>query len=204
VPAFTDLLSEIFDRRKLRSLELLTSVVGGLAIAAHEGREDRGQSPAYEVIYPENPATIVDRIRSEARQDYQLYEFRIDAACYADAPYTVTRMPVALSALPAIRTAQADKATEAAEFLHFHLARPATVYIAFDAEAARTPHWLTDFTRPPLSIEIDQLGTPRYFKVYSREFAAGRVTLGGNRAAGSSGNIFLHYLVIIRPAATSP
>jgi len=198
VPAFTDLLADIFDRRKLRSLELLTSVVGGLAIAAHE---DRGQSPAYEVIYPRNPAAIVDDIRSDARQAYEPYEFRIDAACYVDAPYTVSRMPVALSGLPAIRTAQADKAAEAEEFLHLQLSRPATIYLAYDADAAQTPHWLSDFAREPLTIEVDQLGTPRYFKVYSQEFAAGNVTLGGNRAAGSAGNIFMHYLIIIRPAA---
>jgi len=200
VPAFTDLLAEIFDRRKLLSLELLTSVVGGLAIAAHE---DRGQSPAYEMIYPKNPATVVDEIRSEARQDYLPYEFRINAACYVDAPYTVTRIPVTLSALPAIRTAQADKTAEAEGFLRFHLARPATIYIAYDADAARTPNWLADFARVPLTIEIDQLGTPRYFKVYSKEFAAGSVTLGGNRATGSAGNIFMHYLIIIRPVAAS-
>jgi len=201
VPAFTDLLAEMFDQRKLRSLELLTSVVGGLAIAA---REDRGQSPAYELIYPKNPATVVDGIRSAVRQDYQLYEFRIDAACYMDAPYTVTRIPVILSALPAIRTAQADKTIDAEEFLRFHLSRPATIYIAYDADAAQTPHWLADFAREPLTIEIDQLGTPRYLKVYSQGFVAGRVTLGGNCAAGSSGSIFLHYLIIIRPAAATP
>jgi hypothetical chaperone protein len=210
VPAFTDLLSEIFDRQKIRSLELLTSVVGGLAIAAHENsavhenREDRRPSPAYEVIYPRNPADVIDEIRSEARQDYQPYEFRIDAACYVDAPYTVTRMPVIISALPAIRTAQADKTAEVEEFLHFQLHRSATIYIAYDADAARPPHWLADFAREPLTIEIDQLGTPRYFKVYSKEFTAGHVTLGGNRAAGSSGNIFLHYLIIIKPAAVTP
>jgi hypothetical protein len=206
VPAFTDLLAEIFDRRKLRSLELLTSVVGGLAIAAHENRAahaDRGQPPAYEVIYPKNPAEVVNDIRSQARQDYQPYEFRIDAACYLDAPYTVTRIPVPLSGVPAIRTAQADKTAEAEDFLHFHLARPATIYIAYDADAARIPHWLADFAREPYTIEIDQLGTPRYCKVYSKEFAAGNVTLGGNRAEGSSGNIFLHYLIIIKPTAAS-
>lgn len=200
VPAFTDLLAEIFDRRKLRSLELLTSVVGGLAIAAHE---DRGQSPAYEVIYPKSPAIVVDDIRSETRQDYQPYKFRIDAACYLDAPYTVTRMPVTLSGLIAIRTAQADKAIEAEKFLHFSLSRAATIYVAYDADAARTPNWLADFAREPSMIEIDQLGTPRYLKVYAKEFAAGNVTLGGNRAAGSAGSIFMHYLIIIRPMLVS-
>jgi hypothetical protein len=201
VPAFTELLADIFDRNKIRSLELLTSVVGGLAIAAYE---DRGHSPAYELIYPKNPTTVVDEIRSATRQDYRLYEFRINALCYMDATYTASRIPVALSALSAIRTAQIDKAAEAEEFLHFHLSRLALIYIAYDADAARVPHWLSDFTPEPLTIEVDQLGTPRYFKVYSREFAAGRVALGGNRAAGSSGDIFMNYLVIIRPAATSP
>ncbi len=204
VPAFTELLADIFDRRKVRSLELLTSVVGGLAIAARENRaarEERGPSPAYEVIYPQDPATVIDAIHSATRPAYSLYEFRINATCYEDTPYTVSRMPVTLSALPAIRTAQADKAAETEEFLHIHLARPATIYIAYDADAQRLPNWLADFARVPLSIEVDQLGTPRYFKVYTKKFGAGSVTLGGNRAAGSSGNIFMHYLVIIRPAA---
>jgi hypothetical chaperone protein len=204
VPAFTELLADIFDRRKVRSLELLTSVVGGLAIAAHEGRavhEDRGPLPAYEVIYPKDPATIVDEIHSATRPAYSLYEFRINTTCYEDAAYTVNRMPVALSALPAIRTAQADKTAETEEFLHFHLLRPATIYIAYDADALRLPHWLTDFAREPLTIEIDQLGTPRFCKVYAKKFAAGDVTLGANRATGSSGNIFMHYLIIIKPAA---
>jgi hypothetical protein len=203
VPAFTDLLAEIFDRSKLRSLELLTSVVGGLAIAAREKREDRGQSPAYERIYPKDPAEVVNDIRSQARQDYQPYEFRIGAVCYVDASYTVTRMPVALSGLIAVRMAQTDKAAEAEDFLHLHLSQPVTIYIAYDADAARLPQWLSDFTREPYTIEIDQLGTPRYLKVYSQKFAAGQVTLGGNRAAGSSGNIFMNYLIIIKPAAAS-
>lgn len=206
VPAFTNLLSEIFDRRKLRSLELLTSVVGGLAIAARENSaayEARAQTTAYAAIYPKNPADVVGEIRSDARQAYALYAFRIGTACYRDAPYTVTRIPVALSALPAIRAAQADKAVEADEFLRFHLARPAIIYVAYDADAAQTPHWLADFVREPMLIEIDQLGTPRYFKVYSHGFPAGAVSLGGNRAAGSSGSIFLSYLTIIRPAAVS-
>ncbi|HTP07022.1 MAG TPA: hypothetical protein VMP08_02135, partial [Anaerolineae bacterium] len=155
-------------------------------------------------IYPKNPAALIGDIRSEARQDYALYEFRIDRACYLDVPYTISRMPVMLSGLSAVRTAQADKAITTEEFLHIHLSHPATIYIAYDAEAARMPHWLDDFSREPLSIEIDQLGTPRYFKVYSKEFAAGHVSLGGNCATGSSGNIFLHYLVVIRPAAATP
>ncbi len=196
VPAFTELLAAIFDRRKLRSLELLTSVVGGLAIAAHE---DRGHSPAYDVIYPQDPATLINVIRSAVRQDYELYEFRIGARCYLDFPYSVSRIPVALSALPAIRTAQTDKGADSEEFLHFYLSRPATLYVAYDADARQAPDWLSGFAREPMTVEVDQLGTPRLFKVYSKAVAAGTVRLGGNRASGSAGNIFMNYLVIVKP-----
>ena len=199
VPAFTELLAEIFERRKIRSLELLTSVVGGLAIAAHEARA--AYSPEYAIIYPQNLTDVVADIRSEARQDYRLYEFRVDAACYQDFPYTLSRIPVVLSALPAIRTAQADKSAASDAFLHFQLLRPATIYIAYDTDMTRTPDWLSDFTREPMSIEVDQLGTPRFFRVYARHFAAGAITLGANRAAGSAGAIFMNYLVIIKPTA---
>jgi hypothetical chaperone protein len=196
VPAFTELLAEIFDRRKIRSLELLTSVVGGLAIAAHE---DRGYAPAYNMIYPKDPTIVINGIRSANRQDYVPYEFRVGVPCYLDFPYSINRMPVALSALPAIRLAQTDKEVDAEEFLHFHLSQPATLYIAYDADAKQVPHWLASFTPVALTVEVDQLGTPRLFKVYSKEYAAGTVTLGGNRAAGNAGHIFMHYLAIVKP-----
>ena len=207
VPAFTDLLAETFDRSKIRSLELLTSVVGGLAIAARENRAERRQTPAYEMIYPRDPAAVISDIRSDTQRDQAwnapLYEFRVDAACYLDFPYTLSRIPVALSALPAIRTAQADKAAEAEAFLHFQLTRPATIYIAYDADAARTPDWLAGFVRESMMIEVDQMGTPRFFKVYARQFEAGEVTLGGNRTEGSAGAIFMNYLIIIKPTITA-
>jgi hypothetical protein len=196
VPAFTELLSNIFDRHKLRSLELLTSVVGGLAIAAHE---ERGAAPAYDVIYPRDPTVVVKDIRSAARHDYELYDFRIDRRCYLDFPYSLSRIPVALSALPAIRMAQADKEATAEEFLHFHLARPATIYIAYDADARHVPGWLSGFALASMAIEVDQIGTPRLFKVYARRQAAGPVVLGGNRSAGSAGSVFMNYLIVIRP-----
>ncbi|HET7378372.1 MAG TPA: Hsp70 family protein, partial [Anaerolineae bacterium] len=74
VPVFSDLLSEIFDPRKLRTLELLTSVVGGLAIAAHE---DQGSSPAYDLIYPRDHDAVLNSIRSNSRPNYEVYDFRI-------------------------------------------------------------------------------------------------------------------------------
>ena len=197
VPVFTELLSDQFGHNKLRSLELLTSVVGGLAIAAHEGR---GTFPAYETIYPPDPAAVFGHIRSDTRDDYAPYEFRIGARPYLDYAYTLSRIPADLSALPAIRVAQTDKNVEDAEFLHFNLLRAAKVYVAYDTDARHAPDWLSDFSRTAITIEINQIGTPRLLTVYAKDFPAGAVTLGGNRAIGSAGNIFMHYLIIVRPA----
>jgi len=195
VPVFTELLSNQFGHAKLRSLELLTSVVGGLAIAAHE---EHGSFPEYEVIYPKQPAMAITAARSDTRRDYEPYEFRIGAQCYLDYAYTLSRIPVDLSALPALRLAQADKNAEAEEFLHFNLPRAAKVYVAYDADARHIPNWLGAFEMLPLTVEIDQIGTPRLLNVYARDYPAGAVTLGGNRSIGSAGNVFMHYLVIVR------
>jgi hypothetical chaperone protein len=195
VPAFTELLAEIFDRRKLRTLELLTSVVGGLAIAAHE---DQGTSPAYDLIYPREHTTVIGSIQSTSQHNYEVYNFRIEAQCYLDFPYTLSRLPVVLSGLPAIRTAQSDKAVEAREFLQFTLTNAATVYVAYDADAAQLPDWLNAFTREKMIVEVDQIGTPRNFNIFSKNFDAGTVVLGGNRSAQSAGNVFMNYLVIVR------
>ena len=207
VPVFTELLSNQFGHAKLRSLELLTSVVGGLAIAAHE---ERGTFPDYEVIYPKTPAALVGAIRSDLRGpqnhrgDYEPYEFRIGAQPYLDYPYTLNRIPVDLSALPALRLAQADKNAEAEAFLRFNLSRAARVYVAYDADARHIPDWLGAFEALPLTVEIDQIGTPRLMNVYARDYPAGAVTLGGNRSIGSAGNVFMHYLVIVRPLKHFP
>ncbi len=196
VPVFSEMLSNLFGHAKLRSLELLTSVVGGLAIAAHEGH---GEFPKYDVIYPRAPQAVITAARSALRDNYEPYEFRVGAQPYADYPYTLSRIPVDLSALPALRLAQADKTVDDDEFLHFTLVRAARVYVAYDADARRVPDWLSAFEKQAMTVEVDQIGTPRLMNVYAKDFEAGPVTLGGNRSIGSAGNVFMHYLVVVRP-----
>ena len=61
------------------------------------------------------------------------------------------------------------------------------------------PDWLQTFTLEPMSLEIDHPGGRMPFVVYSRDFPAGKVTLGGNQAPGSVGPAFMNYLVAVRP-----
>lgn len=190
VPAFTKLLEEIFGDEKMAELDLLTSVVGGLAVVAHE---EGGALPIYRARYATRDHPIIRHARTVDGRALDSYDFRISAACHGDQPYVLARIPVELSGLPAIRTAQADKRDTRAEFLQFELDQPARVFIAYDTRAKTLPEWMKSFTPHPKSIEVDQWGTPRAMRVFYRDVQAGHVTLGGNSAEG-----LLHYLVVVK------
>lgn len=195
VPTFTKLLAGIFGEEKLTEMDLLTSVVGGLAIVAHEGG---GKATGYGLRYATGEDSIIANINVTSGRGYEKYTMRIGARCYADNDYTLTRIPVELSGLPALRLAQADKREPSAEFLHFDLARDVRIFVAYDAEVKHLPDWLKSFVERKTQIEVDQFGTPRFMHVFAREFPAGRMQLGGNRAAGQRGEPFMNYLVAIQ------
>jgi hypothetical protein len=169
-------------------MDLFTSVVGGLAIVA---AEDGGVKPRYAARY------AAEKIIRAAGKPLQLYAFRIGEKCYRDAEYTLARIPADLSGLPVIKTAQADKANTAAEFLEFELLRKARVFIAYDAAAKELPRWLRAFEPEKMSVIVNQYGAERLMNVYGKNFPAGRVMLGGN-LDGAKGNVFLNFMVVIQ------
>ena len=70
--------------------------------------------------------------------------------------------------------------------------------MAYLATAKQIPHWLRKFAPESMHIEIDHPGGRMMFPVYSRDFPAGKVTLGGNQAPGCLGPAFMNYLVAIK------
>lgn len=194
VPVFASLLERLFGEDKIREMDLLTSVVGGLAIIAEEGG---GSTPPYELRYPRR-LDLLGSIQAASHRPYAWYEFRVGAQCYIDHPYTLRRLPAALSGLPAIATAQADKTATAKRFLEFNLPRAARVYVAYDNAVKGVPEWLRSFEPHTFQVLVDQWGTERSFRLLSREFAPGRVALGGNAGPGQSESVFMNYLVIVQ------
>ena len=193
VPAFVNLLADIFGEEKLREMDPLTSVVGGMAVVAHEGG---GRQPGAYTRHYDNPIREVSAGSGKHYRPSTLRSFRI---AYMDRPYPLMRVPLALNGLPAIRTADLDYEVQAAEHLRFRLERAATVYVAYQSTAERLPQWLRSFQPEPLHIEIAHPGGRMYFPVYSRIFPAGQVVLGGNQAAGCRGPAFMNYLVAVKP-----
>ncbi len=193
VPAFVEMLEEIFGHRKVREMDPLTSVVGGMAVVAHEGG---GRRPDYAYRY-ENP---IRNVRASSGREYVPTVLRTHTRCYTDRDYTLARLPLTLSGLHALHTADLDYESEDEDLLSFELTRPSTVYVVYQAKAERLPHWLRDFTRDEsMQVEIDTIGGRMPFFVYAREFPAGSVTLGGPHAPGYRGIVFLNYLVAVKP-----
>lgn len=196
VPAFARSLAATFGEDRVRQMDLLTSVVGGLAVVAQEGG---GWSAPTADIYAQPVQTLVGDIHAASGRPYEAYRMRVGAACYTDRPCATSRVPVALSGLPAIRTATADSMAADEGFLQFALARASRVYVALDARAAGAPGWLNDFALEEASLEIEDFGNAQEFALYSRAFPAGVVSLGGNQASGYRGDFSLNYLVAVRP-----
>lgn len=193
IPIFVGLLERLFGYEKLRAMDPLTSVVGGMAMVAHEGAGRVPGPYAGRYVSPIHGAQVAS---SHAYRRSFLRAFR---PAYTDRPYPIVRLPLPLSGLPAIQTADLDYEARHEAFLRFYLERPAKVYVAYLATAQRLPQWLQPFTPEPMHIEIEHPGGRMMFSVYSRDFPAGKVTLGGNQARGSVGPAFMNYLVAVRP-----
>jgi lysophospholipase L1-like esterase len=115
---------------------------------------------------------------------------------YTDESYTLTSIPAALADGIWIQTANAESGNTAASYIDFTVDRPVTVYVAYDAGAASPPTWLTgNYANTGLTVQTTDPNSPT-LKVYSRTFAAGAVSLGGNLASGASG-ANSNYLAIV-------
>ena len=109
----------------------------------------------------------------------------------------MTSVPVALADSIWIQTANTEKGDTAANYIDFIVDRPVTVYVAYDAGAVSLPNWVGSFTDTGTDVQTTDSLSPA-LHVYSRSFAAGTVSLGGNLAIGASG-ADSNYLVVVVP-----
>ncbi|MBK8161659.1 MAG: tandem-95 repeat protein [Gammaproteobacteria bacterium] len=116
---------------------------------------------------------------------------------YIDRSYTLNGIPAGLADGIWVMTANGDSGNTSASYLTFNLDRAATVYIAYDAGATTTPDWMSAFTDTGLILGTTDPFSPA-LEIYSRTYAAGPVSLGGNLASGASGSNS-NYLVIVKP-----
>ncbi len=199
IPIFVDLLTDRFGENKIRQMSPLTSIVGGLAVIAHD---DKFQSPVYHERYVSDDGidTIVGNISIESDQPFETHLLQVGIHCYSDQDTVFTRIPVTLSRLPFICLPQSDYQSSSENYLQFTLSREATVYVAYTATASELPQWLRTFSNTGLDIRTQDVWVGiKQFTLYRCDFPAGDVVLGGTQAEGYFGKVGLNYMVIIQP-----
>ncbi len=193
VPAYVAMLERTFGHDRVQAMDPLTSVVGGMAIVAHEGA---GMAPDYAYRY-ESPLAYV---KATSGRHYEPTILRTQMSCYTDRDYRIINLPLTLSGLHGIRTADLDYESRSSRLLRFKLLRPSKVYVVYQAKADQLPHWLRGFERDEtLTVDIKTPGGLYPFFVYTRDFPEGAFAIGGAHAKGYRGVVFLNYLVAVKP-----
>jgi hypothetical protein len=100
VPAFVKLLERVFDTDRLRELEPLVSVVGGMAVIAQDNQRP---VPDYSYRYERPGQRIFSKIGIVSEVKPQRYHFRIGQPAYVNDAFLINYMPAILSGMPAIR-----------------------------------------------------------------------------------------------------
>jgi hypothetical protein len=118
---------------------------------------------------------------------------------YIDRSYRYNSVPAAVEGAVYIRTANTDKNATSTSFLSFSVNQDVTVYVVYGvrgtpARGGSLPNWLSGWTNTGLTIGTTDVA----HRLYSRDFVAGAVSLGGNMAAGAKG-ANSNYTVVIVP-----
>ncbi|WP_161887880.1 malectin domain-containing carbohydrate-binding protein [Pontibacter russatus] len=141
----------------------------------------------------QQPASLVSNVSATSGRSYALAELVVGAKIYSDRTYQATTVPASLSKATLIRTANDDKRSTAATLLTFKLSQQATVYVAYDPRATALPAWLSGWQKVTDRVGVND-SKISYMNLYSKTFAAGTVSLGGNMvspAAGAENNFFV-------------
>lgn len=119
--------------------------------------------------------------------NYQFASLNIGDQFYIDRDYPLTEIPSVLSGATWIMTANADKWDETENYISFDASANADVYVIFDSRVTTVPDWLQSWNKLSEKVQADVVYGGTY-DVYRKQFSAGTITLGGNRAAGSVWN----------------
>jgi putative membrane-bound dehydrogenase-like protein len=151
---------------------------------------------------PENATPVsplASNIAAESKRRYASGTLRKNQPSYTDRPYAFTRVPESLDGAEIIRTSNEDEASRGNSFLTFDLALASTVLVAHDVRIKQRPEWMQGFADSDLTVATNDT----QFRLWSKDFPAGKVALGGNIPATSEGPK-ANYLVVIQPKPLNP
>lgn len=126
-------------------------------------------------------------------------------AVYGDRDFKYLSLPAVVAAGSNIATANDDKfIPEETPYIRFRLARPATVYVAYDSRYPQQPVWLRAFQPTGAKVMYGVGNSDLSLSLYSKSFPAGEVQLGGNLARGARENFGMYTVFVVEAKTSSP
>jgi YVTN family beta-propeller protein len=129
---------------------------------------------------------------------YDVHSAAVGATEYLDRAYSISSLSPALAAGRLIRTSNDDKGVSAGALLQFTVNKPVTVHVGLDKRATANPAWLTGWTASG-EVWTTSDGAASPFKVFTKVFPTGRVTLGGNKQAPGAGMLSNYSVIVTDP-----
>lgn len=123
---------------------------------------------------------------------------------YSDRGYTYSEVPGALAGMFYIQTANNDREHRDGDFwLNLDVNKPVRVYVAYSDAYTEKPGWLQSFGDTGLDLHfVDAMGRTVVLSVFSRQFPAGKITLGANTPR--SGDTHTMYTVFVAEDPGNP
>jgi len=136
-------------------------------------------------------------VKVHSSRKYEIGVAELKARPHTDRRYSIGQIPPALDGQTMVRGAMDDKNFSRSDFLTIEIDRPATVYACHDARATELPAWLGNGTweLTPERVLTDDCA----YKVYSKQYPAGKVVIGGNRD-GNVQRAGASYFIVVGPA----
>ncbi|WP_295713967.1 kelch repeat-containing protein [Mucilaginibacter sp.] len=140
---------------------------------------------------------FITNIVAKTGRRYELDTLRQGITYYTDREYTITTIPSTLTNAAIIKAPNDDKVNTSTAVLSFKLSAPAIIYVAYDPRGTVLPAWLASWKRLTDKVGVDD---PKIssFNLYSKNYPAGDVSLGGNFASPAKGAL-CQYVVLAKP-----
>jgi fibronectin type 3 domain-containing protein len=136
------------------------------------------------VNYAFEAQLIINNLTVASGLNYEIVENGLTngALVYIDRSYTYISVPSSLQSTTYIKTANNDKGSTGASFLGFDVNQDVTVYVAYDDRITTKPSWMASFTDTGDNL----VTTDTTLSLFSKDYSAGTITLGGNEDSGYS------------------
>ncbi len=149
------------------------------------------------------PSFTISNIATTTGRAYTLSKLVVGVPVYTDRTYQATTVPAALNNAPFIKTANDDKFNASATLFSFEINQTATVYVAYDPRGTTLPSWLNTWQKVSQQIGVND-SKISYMVLYSKDYPAGKVTLGGNLQSPAKGALNNYFVVILAKPLQRP